>query len=606
MKKNKTSAFNKATIPSLLIITFLLIVSIPPPLEAGPPFKVFVPKYIYGTAIRCDTTDAYGATVIATATGLPDENGVVDSGGGWSLDISGDGGQTEWPDGTIFNLEINMTDDWSGNITGMVNGHTDIGEITLYPPELIADAGTYTGYYIIGETINFFGSATGGCGDYQWEWDFGDSTSHSYEQNPSHIYTTAGTFTVDLTVTDCCDLIDNDIVYIEIVNQNPVADAGGPYRGTANCGFVQFHGSATGGITPYSWEWDFGDSSPHSYEQNPIHTYTNPGDYTATLTVTDYNTNTGTDTSSVYIESSSTLNAEAGGPYEGVANYECVWLQGTASGGCQPYTWEWDFGDGTTNSLERNPCHTYTSTGQYTATITVTDINMISDSDTTTIRIYAQLQAEIGGPYRGIIDEVVTFHGSATNGKTPYTYTWDLDNDGNYDDYTGENPSKSWDTPGMYTISLKVTDDMSNSDTDETTVTITTPNPPNKPNTPQGKTSGKTGEEYNYQTSTTDPNGNQIFYKWDWGDEITEWDGPYDSGETITASHIWNEQGDYQIKVKAKNTYDKESEWSDPLSISMPKNKITNPIITLLEKFIQHFPIIEKIITLICKIIINK
>ncbi|MCK5031350.1 MAG: PKD domain-containing protein, partial [Thermoplasmatales archaeon] len=101
---------------------------------------------------------------------------------------------------------------------------------------------------------------------------------------------------------------------------------------------------------------------------------------------------------------------------------------------------------------------------------------------------------------------------------------------------------------------------------------------PNKPETPDGPTSGKTGTSYSYSSSTTDPDGDQVWYKWDWGDEVSNWDGPYNSGDLVTQSHIWSNQGTYAVKVKAKDTSDVESVWSDPLPISMPKNKQYMPL----------------------------
>jgi len=55
-------------------------------------------------------------------------------------------------------------------------------------------------------------------------------------------------------------------------------------------------------------------------------------------------------------------------------------------------------------------------------------------------------------------------------------------------------------------------------------------------------------------------------------------------------------KGDYEIHVKAKDEYDAESEWSDPLSISMPKNKAINPFLLFLERLIERFPILEQIL----------
>ena len=108
---------------------------------------------------------------------------------------------------------------------------------------------------------------------------------------------------------------------------------------------------------------------------------------------------------------------------------------------------------------------------------------------------------------------------------------------------------------------------------------------PDKPLSPSGPSSGKSGEEHTYTTSTTDPDGDQVYYMWDWGDgSFSNWLGPYNSGEECSISHIWDDRGDYNIKVKAKDTNDIQSPWSDPLAVSMPKNKvyINRPILRFL------------------------
>ena len=71
-------------------------------------------------------------------------------------------------------------------------------------------------------------------------------------------------------------------------------------------------------------------------------------------------------------------------------------------------------------------------------------------------------------------------------------------------------------------------------------------------------------------------------YWFDWGDGTNSgWVGPYASGATVSATHSWTSQGSYQIKVKAKDTSDTESVWSDPLAVSMPKQKIQLNILLL-------------------------
>jgi hypothetical protein len=124
--------------------------------------------------------------------------------------------------------------------------------------------------------------------------------------------------------------------------------------------------------------------------------------------------------------------------------------------------------------------------------------------------------------------------------------------------------------------------------------------PPNKPAQPSGKTSGKAGTTYLYRTSTTDPDGDTLYYMWDWGDgTVSDWLGPFASGAQASAQHSWSEKGDYSIKVKAKDNYGAESDWSDPLPIKMPTSKITQfmPFFTqlfhTLVQFLQNLNILK-------------
>jgi len=95
-------------------------------------------------------------------------------------------------------------------------------------------------------------------------------------------------------------------------------------------------------------------------------------------------------------------------------------------------------------------------------------------------------------------------------------------------------------------------------------------NPPETPIQPDGPTEGLTYSEYSFSTSTTDPESDRIYYKWDWGDEIGNWDGPFDSGETVEASHYWIEEGTYEIRVKARDSNGSiDSSWSNPLEIDI-------------------------------------
>ena len=94
--------------------------------------------------------------------------------------------------------------------------------------------------------------------------------------------------------------------------------------------------------------------------------------------------------------------------------------------------------------------------------------------------------------------------------------------------------------------------------------------PPEKPGAPDGPGSGGVGAEYQYSTNTTDPEGDQIYYLFDWGDGTdSTWIGPYASGATVQATHSWSSQGSYEIKVIAKDGEAALSEWSDSLLVNI-------------------------------------
>jgi hypothetical protein len=110
---------------------------------------------------------------------------------------------------------------------------------------------------------------------------------------------------------------------------------------------------------------------------------------------------------------------------------------------------------------------------------------------------------------------------------------------------------------------------------------ISTSDPPATPPLPFGPTEGVIHEEYTFSTRTTDPNGDQIYYMWDWGNgELSDWLGPYISGENCAASYTWTELGEYEVRVKARDEHSANSDWSEPLTLSIVENQAPNaPII---------------------------
>lgn len=99
--------------------------------------------------------------------------------------------------------------------------------------------------------------------------------------------------------------------------------------------------------------------------------------------------------------------------------------------------------------------------------------------------------------------------------------------------------------------------------------------PPEIPEMPIGPSSADSGDQCIFETNTTDLDNpsNEIYYKWDFGDGTqTYWilNRPPYYGK---AGHIWESSGTFSVKVKARDIYGKESDWSEPLDIVVSKSK---------------------------------
>ena len=100
-----------------------------------------------------------------------------------------------------------------------------------------------------------------------------------------------------------------------------------------------------------------------------------------------------------------------------------------------------------------------------------------------------------------------------------------------------------------------------------------TSNPPAQPTKPVGPTLAVWYREYTYSSTTTEPDDEQIYYRFDWGDgNSSGWVGPYNSGQTGTASHVWTELGTYNVTVKARDINGAGSPVSAPLAVVVTDN----------------------------------
>ena len=83
------------------------------------------------------------------------------------------------------------------------------------------------------------------------------------------------------------------------------------------------------------------------------------------------------------------------------------------------------------------------------------------------------------------------------------------------------------------------------------------------------------GVEYTFYFTFVDPEGDQWYFMVSWGDgTYSDWQGPYDSGETASITHYWIWIGNYEIKMKVKDVHGNESPWSEPLAVTViPPNR---------------------------------
>jgi PKD repeat protein len=202
----------------------------------------------------------------------------------------------------------------------------------------------------------------------EWLWKFGDGTT-SHEQNPSHTYS-AGSFTVTLAVSNSGgnDEATKDTYIIVEPKTPPVASFyGDPVNGKPPLN-VTFTDLSTN--NPTKWEWEFGDLIKSS-DKNPSHAYIKPGNYTVRLISSNTD---GSDEliKDNYINVYPLITPVASFYAEITSGMEPLTVQFTDTSLNGPTSWMWDFGDGTTSTLQ-NPVHTYTGGDSYTVRLTVSN-----------------------------------------------------------------------------------------------------------------------------------------------------------------------------------------------------------------------------------------
>lgn len=154
------------------------------------------------------------------------------------------------------------------------------------PPSLTASFTESLSNSVVGQTVSFTGSASGGTAPYNYAWNFGDSSTGS-GSSASHVYQTAGVYTVVLTVTDAAGHVASATNTVTVTLPLSASFTYSPSN-PAPLTNIQFTATATGGTAPYNYSWDFGDGTTGTGAA-ATHSYLLPGTYTVTLTVVDAN-----------------------------------------------------------------------------------------------------------------------------------------------------------------------------------------------------------------------------------------------------------------------------------------------------------------------------
>jgi len=210
--------------------------------------------------------------------------------------------------------------------------------------------------------------------------------------------------------------------------------------------------------------------------------------------------------------------------------------------------------------------------------------------------------AQINGLTQGQANQEMMFNGNGSfdHEGAIVSYAWNF---GDGTTGTGVTITHTYTQRGIFLVTLTVTDNTSNTDDQTTWVYIDTQNHPPETPTLKGRQHGTNGTAYDYTFSTTDPDGDDVEYYLNWGDDYwfggaAGWIGPFESDEQVTLEKTWTEKGNYTIRVKAQDKYGAKSEWATltvamPVSYNIPMQLFWD---ILFERFSHVFPLLRHIL----------
>jgi PKD repeat protein len=321
-----------------------------------------------------------------------------------------------------------------------------------------------------------------------YAWDLGNGQTGTGAAIQA-IYTEAGIYTVTLTVTDDRGATATQTLDIEVSEDSNIAPGADfvadPVTGTAPLQ-VSFDGSASADVdgTIASYAWNFGNGQNATGVIPPSATYTFPGTYVATLTVTDNKGAIGTATQTITVlppPNQSPTGSITATPTTGSAP---LLVQLSSAGSVDPdgaiTGYSWNFGNGTT-STSPNPSAIYNTAGVFTVQLTVTDNQGATSVRSQTITVnpanVAPVPVIAATPLTGSSPLVVNVNGAGSTDPdgSIVSYSW---SSGNGQTATGTATQFVYPVAGSFTVSLTVTDNRGATRTATETIVVDPPAAP--------------------------------------------------------------------------------------------------------------------------------
>ena len=339
----------------------------------------------------------------------------------------------------------------------------DGGEVTLteqltvsnVSPSIVSFTGDTSGDE--GDSFDFSAAATDpGAETLTYTWNFGDASAQDTGPAVSHTFVDDGVYTVTLTVIDGDGGTDTDSMTVTVANVAPTAVLGGPSTGMVG-ETLQFTGSAddVGANDELTLKWDFGDGTSVIMGENVDHVYVLAGIYDVTLTVSDNDGGQVVKTAEVDIGAPVAFMS---GPTQGQEGQAVTFSAAPADPGDTGLVFEWDFGDGSAIETGDIVSHVFADNGTYDVTLTSSRGGL--DVGTQGMRIeignVAPTIVSISGEPSPTDPDTFWFSATVTDpGDDTFTYDWDF-GDGTHASNSGASHT-FW--PGLYTVTLTVTDD---------------------------------------------------------------------------------------------------------------------------------------------------